>query len=143
MATSRATSEWQCSVQVGTESSWQDSRRSFKPASEAASSEWPISTRARSESSWTDSRKSVKPDSNRSTKPDSLNIVRPPQKALFPSDVQEILETSQCGNNQIDEIFTEVTVRIGSLINASTFVVAQLPAGTPKPGDRAYEVKLP
>ena len=109
--------------------------------SEAASSEWPVSTRARSESTWSDSRKSIEPDPKKSGKPDSQKSVRPRERTQFPSDVQDILESSlNTGEVSIDETFTEVTVRIGSLINASTFVVAQLPAGTSQPGERAYEV---
>ena len=133
MATSEATSDWLSSIRARTESSWPASVRSFKPVSEAASSEWPVSTRARSESTWSDSRKSIEPDSKKS--------VRPRERTQFPSDVQDILESSlNTGEVSIDETFTEVTVRIGSLINASTFVVAQLPAGTSQPGERAYEV---
>lgn len=141
MATSDATSEWVCSVQAGgAECSRPDSQRYFMADSYAESSVWPIPSQARSESGWSDSRKSVKPEPKKPAKTDPPKDFRPREKAGFHSDVRDVLESSLSQNMSIDESFTEITVRIGSMINASTFVVSQLPAEAPAFGESAYKV---
>jgi hypothetical protein len=115
MATSDATSEWVRSVQAG----GTDSRRSFTADSYAESSVRPIPSQARS---------------------NPPKDVRPLEKAGFHSDVRDVLESSLSQNISIDESLIEITVRIGSMINASTFVVSQLPAEAPEVGERAYKV---